>query len=187
MVKKIFVGLAVLAVGFLVIVALQPTDFHVERSATLAATPAALFEHVNDHHKFEQWGPWQKMDPQAVYTYSGPDSGVGANCSWKGEKVGTGSSTITVSKPNERICMKMDWLEPMEGTSTVEFTFKPNGDKTTVTWAMFGKNGFMGKAVSLFINCESICGPEFEKGLVDLGKVAAEPHTQASNKPISQR
>ncbi len=61
----------------------------------------------------------------------------------------------------------------MEATSTVEFTFKPEGDKTTVTWAMYGKNGFMGKVVSLFMDCDKMCGPQFEQGLADLAKVVA--------------
>jgi len=67
----------------------------------------------------------------------------------------------------------MDWKEPMEGTSTVDFTFKPEGDKTVVTWAMHGRNNFMAKVVSLFMNCDEMCGPQFEKGLADLGAVAA--------------
>ena len=60
-----------------------------------------------------------------------------------------------------------------EGTSTVDFTFKPQGDKTVVTWAMYGKNGFIGKAMSLFMSCEKMCGPPFEQGLADLGKIVS--------------
>ena len=44
-----------------------------------------------------------------------------------------------------------------------------------VTWAMYGKNGFMGKLVSVFINCEKMVGPQFEHGLAELGKVVKEP------------
>ncbi len=174
MIKKIFIGLAVVVGIFLVIVATRRDDFRVERSATLEATPAALFEHVNDHHKFAVWNPWLKLDPNVKNTYSGADSGVGAVCSWKGDSnVGEGSSTIIESKPGELVRFRMDWKAPMEGTSTVDFTFKPQGDKTVVTWAMYGKNGFMAKAVSLFMDCDKMCGPQFEKGLADLGKVAA--------------
>ena len=57
------------------------------------------------------------------------------------------------------------------GTSTVDFTFKPEGGKTVVTWAMYGENGFMGKAVSLFIDMDKMCGTQFEQGLADLAKV----------------
>jgi len=173
MIKKILVGFAALVVIFLIVVATRPADFRVERSATLSASAATLFEQVNDHHKFNAWNPFLKLDPNVKNTYSGPDSGVGAACSWDGNKdIGGGSATITESKPGELVRMRMDWKRPMEGTSTVDFTFKPASDKTVVTWAMYGKNNFMGKLVSLFMDCDKMCGPQFEQGLADLGKVA---------------
>ena len=175
MFRKILIGLAAVIVIFLIVVAMQPADFRVERSATIAATPQALFDQVNDHKKFEKWNPWQKMDPASKTIYTGADSGVGAVASWVGEVVGEGSATITESKPGEFVRQRMDWKKPMEGVSTVDFTFKAEGDKTKVTWAMYGKNGFVGKAFSLFMDCEKMCGPEFEKGLADLAKVAATP------------
>lgn len=143
-----------------------------ERSATLSAPASALFEQVNDHHKFAVWNPFLKLDPNVKNTYSGPDSGVGAACSWDGNSdIGAGSATITESKPGELVRMRMDWKRPMEATSTVDFTFKPNGDKTVVTWAMYGKNNFLCKAISLFMDADKMCGPQFEQGLADLGKV----------------
>jgi len=174
MIIKVFIGLAVLVVLFLFFVAARPADFRVERSATLAATPAALFEQVNDHHRFTVWNPFMKLDPNVKNTFTGPDSGVGAMCSWDGNRnIGAGSATIVESRPSELVRLRMDWKRPMEGVATVDFTFKPVGDKTVVTWAMYGKNGFMGKLVSLFMECDKMCGPQFEQGLADLGKVVA--------------
>lgn len=174
MLKKILIGLVALVVVFLIVVAMQPEDFKVSRSATLAASPAALFEQVNDHHKFAVWNPWMKLDPNVKNTYSGAPSGVGAACSWEGNgDVGAGTSTIIESRPGELVRFKMDWKKPMEGTSTVDFTFQPEGDKTVVTWSMYGKNGFLAKAVSLFMDMDKMCGPQFEKGLADLGAVAS--------------
>ncbi|MGN6553112.1 MAG: SRPBCC family protein [Verrucomicrobiota bacterium] len=152
-------------VMFLLLVATRPADFRVERSATLSASPSDLFEQVNDHHKFVAWNPFMKLDPHVKYNFAGPDKGVGAVCSWDGNSdIGAGSSTIVESKPGELVRCRMDWKRPMEGTATVDFTFKPEGDKTVVTWAMYGKNGFMGKAVSLFMDCDKMCGPQFEQG-----------------------
>jgi uncharacterized protein YndB with AHSA1/START domain len=173
MIKKILIGLVAVIALVLIVAALQPNDFRVERSASLAAPQAALFEYVNDHHKFNEWNPFIKMDPSTKNTYSGPTSGVGAVCAWVGDKTGEGRSTITESKPNELIRFRMDWIKPMEGVSTIDFTFKPEGDKTRVTWAMYGPQTFMGKVMSLFMSCEKMCGPMFEQGLADLGKVAA--------------
>ncbi len=172
MFKKILIGFAAIIAIFLIVVATRPADFRVERSATIAAPPAALFDQVNDHHKFTTWNPFMKLDPNVKNTYSGPDSGVGAVCSWDGNNdIGAGSATITESKPGELVRERMDWKRPMEGVATVDFTFKPQGDQTVVTWAMYGKNGFMGKAVSLFMDCDKMCGPQFEQGLADLGKI----------------
>jgi len=172
MLKKILLGMAVVLAVFLIVAATRRADFRVERSATLAAPAAALFAQVNDHHKFSAWNPFLKLDPNVKNTYSGPDSGVGAVCSWDGNsQIGAGSSTIIESKPNELIRMRMDWKRPMEATSAVDFTFVPKGDKTVVTWAMYGTNGFIAKAVSIFMDCDKMVGPQFEKGLADLGKV----------------
>jgi uncharacterized protein YndB with AHSA1/START domain len=176
MIKKILIGLVLVVAIFLVAVSMRSGDFRVERSATLAASPMALFEHVNDHRKFAVWNPFLKLDPNVKNTYSGPESGVGAVCSWDGNKdVGAGSCTIIESKPGELVRSRMDWKRPMEGVATVDFTFKPQGDKTVVTWAMYGNNGFMGKLFSLFIDCDKMVGPQFEKGLANLGEVAAAP------------
>jgi hypothetical protein len=180
MIKKIVLtalGAVVAALAvILVTAAFRSPDFHVERSATLAASPKALFDQINDHHKFSVWNPFMKLDPNVKNTYSGPEAGVGAVCSWDGNsQIGAGSCTIIESKPGELVRSRMDWIRPMQGTSTVDFTFKPAGDKTVVTWAMYGKNNYMGKIVSLFLDCDKMCGPQFEQGLQDLGRVAAAP------------
>jgi hypothetical protein len=52
--------------------------------------------------------------------------------------------------------------------SNPEFSFKPEGDKTVVTWAMYGTNNFIGKAVSLLMNCDKMVGGQFEKGLASI-------------------
>jgi uncharacterized protein YndB with AHSA1/START domain len=173
MIKKLLIGLAVLIVVFLIVVATRPGEFRVERSLSIAAPPGALFEQVNDHRKFAVWNPFLKMDPDVKNTYSGPESGVGAVCSWEGKKIGAGSATIIESKPGELVRLRMDWKRSVEGASTVDFTFKPEGSKTVVTWAMYGKNGFLAKAFSIFMDCDKMCGPQFEKGLAGLGAVVS--------------
>src|SRR5215471_17556745 len=126
MTKMILIGVGVTVALFLVFVALRPANFRVERSATLSATPTALFENVNDHHKFAVWNPFLKLDPNVKVTYGGPQSGVGAVCSWDGNRdVGAGTCTIVESKPDELVRLRMDWKRPMEGVATCDFTFKP--------------------------------------------------------------
>lgn len=169
MCKKIFLGFAAVIAIILIAAAFQPSEFSVKRSLAIAAPPASLFDQVNDHRKFLVWNPWLKLDPNVKNTFSGPASGVGSVCSWEGNrKVGAGSSTIIESKPGELVCLRMDWKEPMEGTSTVDFTFKPEGGRTVVTWHIYGANDYPGKIMCLFMDMDKMIGGQFEVGLANL-------------------
>ena len=139
MIKKILLGLVVIIAGILIVAAFQPGEFAVKRSLAIAAPAQALFEQVNDHRKFLVWNPWMKLDPNVKNTFSGPATGVGSVCAWEGNsEIGAGASTIIETKPGELVRLRMDWKKPMEGTSTVDFTFKPEGNKTVMTWHMYG-------------------------------------------------
>jgi uncharacterized protein YndB with AHSA1/START domain len=176
MLAKISIGLASVIAVLLIVIATRPADFHYSRSATITASPAVVFEHVNDLHKFQTWNPWAKIDPNAKGSFSGPPSGVGSAFSWAGNnEVGEGTMTLIESRPGELVRFNMDFRKPMAGTSTAEFTFKPDGDKTTVTWSMFGPNNFMGKAMSLVIDCEKMVGDQFSKGLESLKRQVEVP------------
>ncbi len=177
MIAKILVGLAALVAVLVIVVATRPSEFRVTRSAVLPAAPAEVFAQVNDLHKWEGWSPWAKLDPKSKSTFDGPVSGVGSSMAWAGNnEVGEGKMTITESVPDERIGMRLEFIKPFEATSTTEFTFKPDGDSTRVTWTMDGTNNFMGKAISLVINCDKMLGDQFEEGLANLkGVVAGTP------------
>jgi hypothetical protein len=181
MFKKILIGLAALVLIFVVIVALQPSDFRVDRTATVAAPPAAVFAQVNDLHKWDAWSPWAKLDPNAKITFEGPESGQGAAMSWAGnDKVGEGKMTVVESKPDEAVKLKVDFVKPFEGTSSSEFVFKPEGGGTSVNWGMAGKNdSFLAKAMCLVMNGKKMIGDDMEKGLAQL-KTVAESNASAS-------
>lgn len=173
MLKTILMSLAVIVVVFAVVIAMQPSEFRVARSATFSAAPAAVFAQVNDLHKWAAWSPWAKLDPDARETFEGPPAGTGAVLRWAGNnKVGEGSMTITESRPNELIRFKLEFLKPFAATNTAEFSFKPEGNLTVVTWSMAGHNNFIAKAVGLFINCEKMVGGQFEQGLTQMKLVA---------------
>ena len=173
MLTKILIAIAVVLVVFVVIVVTRPSDFRVSRSATISAAPPVIFEQVNDLHKWEVWSPFVKMDPTMKLTYEGPQAGEGASQTWIGNnQVGEGRMTIVESRPNESIRFKLEFVRPFEGNSSAEFTFKPEGNQTVVTWSMYGKNNFIGKAMSLFMDCDKMCGGEFEKGLASLKAIA---------------
>lgn len=174
MLRKIFIGFILLLVALTAVIASRPDEFHVSRGTVISAAPETVFPLVNDLHNWEAWSPWAKIDPNAKMTYSGSAAGTGASCAWAGNhEIGEGSMTITESRMNERIRMKLDFLKPFKGTNDVEFTFIPQGRQTAVTWTMTGKNNFLSKAIGLVMNCEKMVGDQYEKGLAQM-KSAAE-------------
>ena len=178
MFKKILLGLVALLVIFVIVVALQPSHFRVERSVTLAAVPAEVFPHVNSLKKTHVWSPWTKLDPAAKYSFEGPESGVGAINTWAGNnQVGEGRQTIIESRPNELVRIKLDFLKPFESTSTAEFILRPENNKTVVTWALFGESNFISKAFCLFMNQDKMLGEPFERGLADLKAIVEQKKT----------
>ena len=117
--------------SFVVIVALQPSEFRVARSTTISAPPPAVFAQVNDFHKWEAWNPWGKIDPAMKQTYEGAPAGTGAIYTWAGNnEVGEGRMTITESRPSDLIRVKLEFFKPFAATNTAEFTFKPEGNQT---------------------------------------------------------
>jgi uncharacterized protein YndB with AHSA1/START domain len=174
MLKKILIVLVLLIAGFAAVVALQPSEFHVERTATVAAPPASVFAHVDDLHKWEAWSPWAKLDPAAKVAQEGAPAGKGAGFTWSGnDKVGEGRMTIVESRTAELVDIKVDFTRPFAGTNMSTFTFKPAGDGTAVTWSMSGHQNFLEKAVCLVMNGKKMIGDQLVQGLAQL-KTAAE-------------
>jgi len=156
----------------LVLASRQPDKFKYSRTGSITAPASAIFPHVNTLQKWEAWSPWAKLDPNSKSTFEGPAEGVGAKMSWAGNnKVGVGSMAITESRPSEFIQFKLEFQKPMQATNIAEFSFKPEGDQTNVTWTMMGTNNFMGKVMGLVMNCDKMVGGQFEQGLASLKEV----------------
>ena len=173
MLVKILGALVVVVAGLAVVVALQPSDFRISRTATIAAPAPIVFAQVNDFHNWAAWSPWAKVDPAMKQTYEGPPAGAGAIYTWVGNReVGEGRMTIVESRPSDLIRVKLDFVKPLAGTSVAEFTFRPEGDRTAVTWSMTGEQGFVAKAIHLVMSMDRMIGDQFEKGLAAMKTVA---------------
>ena len=173
MMKKILLALLLIVVVFIIVVATRRADFQITRSTTIAAPAVVVFAQVNDFHKWDAWSPWAKLDPTMKQTHEGVSAGPGAIYTWSGNKdVGEGRMTLTESRTNELVRIKLEFLKPFPAINTTEFSFKPEGTQTAVVWSMTGTNNFMAKAFCMFMNMDKMVGGDFEKGLVQLKTVA---------------
>jgi carbon monoxide dehydrogenase subunit G len=174
MFKKIAIVVGVLIAGVLGLAMTKPDSFNVQRTTKIKAPPDKIFPLINDFNNWGSWSPWEKVDPAMKRTHSGAASGKGAVYEWDGNsKVGKGRMEITDASAPSKVTIKLDFLKPMEGHDTAEFTLAPEGDSTNVTWAMRGPAPFISKVMQVFISMDSMLGKEFDTGLANM-KSAAE-------------
>lgn len=169
----ILIIFAVVVIALIAFIASRPSQYRVERSTTISASPDVVFAQVNDLRKWEAWSPWARKDPNAKMTYEGPAEGARSVMSWDGNKeVGAGRMTILDSKPNESVRIKLEFFKPFAGLATANFSFQPQADGTKVSWSMLGESNFLGKAICLVMDMDKMIGGDFEKGLAGMKAVS---------------
>lgn len=165
MLKKITIVIGVILAGVLILAALKPARMNVSREITIAATPEAIFPYVNNTQKSFEWMPWNEGDPNIEIKYSGPPDGVGSMASWKGKKMGVGTSEIVESLSNQVVKTRLIYTEPMAGTQMATIELMPKDSSTLVRWSVEGENNFIGRIFCVFMDMEKMIGGEFDKGL----------------------
>jgi hypothetical protein len=172
MLISVLVTIAVVLAASLAYAAAKPDTFKISRSTTIAAPATVIFPMIDDLHAQLAWSPFEK-DPNMKRTYSGPPRGKGAVYAWDGNRqVGAGRIAITDSAPPSKVVLLLEMFRPFKVANTVEFALEANGASTDVTWSMQGRQPYMAKLMSMFINCEKMVGGEFEQGLAKLKALA---------------
>jgi hypothetical protein len=164
--------LAAAVVALLAWAASRPSSFRIERAARIDAPAARIAPLLTDFRRWQQWSPWEKLDPALERRFSGAEAGVGAVYEWRGNaKAGQGRMEITGATP-ELVTIRLDFIKPFPATNTAEFRLAPMGDATDVGWAMFGERPFMVKLVGVFMDMDKLVGKDFEAGLAAMKQVA---------------
>ncbi|HEY8005505.1 MAG TPA: SRPBCC family protein [Methylocella sp.] len=168
----IIAGLITAAAGVFAYAAAKPDWFHVKRSAVINAPPEKIFPLINDLGLQAMWSPFEK-DTNMRRNFSGPAQGKGAAYEWDGNReAGAGRIEIADSTPPSKVILNLHMRRPFKAKNTVEFTLAPEGKTTHVTWVMQGRQPYIAKLVSTFINCDKMVGKQFEEGLAKLSGIA---------------
>jgi len=168
-IKKLLIAVVVLAAVVIAVGLMLPSTVHVERRTIIAAPAAAVFPYVNNYRLFNAWSPWAKKDPDTRYTFSGPESGVGAKLGWASKAMGDGSQEIVESETDRRVKVALDFGGM--GKATATYTLQAEGGGTQVTWGFdedFGNN-LLARYFGLLL--ERFIGEDYEQGLANLKAV----------------
>ena len=139
--RYLIIAVAVVLILMLAVAFFLPAKFTVERSAVIAAPAEQLYARFAKPRTWASWSAWTtKADPTLVYTYAGPDSGVGAVMSFSAKRMGDGELRIVEASPAQAVGYELR----MKGSDMVvrgHVTFEPAGGGTKVTWQDRGDLG----------------------------------------------
>lgn len=170
-IKNIGLGLLILIILLVVVAYLLPRHVKVERTATIKAPAEIVFGQVNVLKNWEQWSPWQKLDPKMKLVYNNIPSGKGASYSWEGNKdVGKGKLTITRIVPYDTIDVDMNFMD--QGAAQAGYYLKKADTTVNLTWWMDADmgNNPLGRWMGLFM--DRMVGKDFQKGLDSIKSIS---------------
>ena len=171
--KKILIVLVVIVAIAAIIGMFMSPNVHVERSLEMKASPDAVYNQVADLKNWDNWMPWNKLDPNWQRTFGEKTSGEGANYAWKSDKseVGQGSITITKAVPNEMVETNLHFEG--QGDATGSYKIEKTDAGTKMTWGLdmnMGGNPFKRLMGGMM---DKMMAPWFEKGLKSLDSAAS--------------
>lgn len=153
---------------------LLPASKHVERSREIAVPPERLWPLIAEPRQWAGWQPWYARDPAMKLSYSGAESGAGAQWAWDSATEGRGRMAFEHAEAPRLLHFRLEFVD-MGSVATGHFRLEPVGAGTRVTWAFdthLGLNPLM-RWSGLVL--DSMVGRDFEAGLDRLAALVTRP------------
>lgn len=190
-IKGLLITVLALILIYVILALFAPSSTHVERSMEMNAPAEAVWSKISEFKNWENWSPWKEKDPSIVNTYTGNDGEVGSKMSWTSDSSGVGYMEIKETVANEKLVAKLAFTEPWESSSEDTFILTEADGKTTVSWSDHMEIPFMARPMMMFMGMntekmDEMMGPDFEKGLANIKKLAEESNSMPQPTVISE-
>ena len=159
-----------LIVALLIISALMPNSFNVEKSIVINKPITEVMSRIANLKDYALWNPWQQSDPTATNSITGTPGTPGHKYAWEGKKVGVGALTLN-QMDDRNIHFDLEFFKPWKSKAKDNWHFEPIGsNETKVTWQNSGQLPWpvarmMGPMISKGLN------KQFVEGLNNLKKL----------------
>jgi effector-binding domain-containing protein len=171
---KIFYWLLGIIAVLVLVAYLLPKTYKVERNTFIKSNPVVIYGLTSNFQQWHLWVPWTKeVDSTAVFEMTGPAAQVGTSWVWNGEILGNGEMILKEVLPGQLVGYDLAF-DQGKYRSKGKIVIENQGDSTKVSWIDEGDLGYnpINRYFGLFMG--RMMGPDFEKGLAKLKKVAEE-------------
>lgn len=170
-VKNVLLALVAIIVVVLILAAIVPSDFEVEREVTINRSNTEVFEYTKYLKNQENFSVWAKMDPGMKPEFTGVDGTAGFISAWESDNpdVGKGEQEIIKVDDGKRIDYQLRFLEPFESTSSAYMIFNSlDSTITSVRWGFEGGMPYPMGLMLLFMDMDAELGKDLQDGLNNL-------------------
>lgn len=166
-IKYALMAIVGLIAVYIVLCAIGPKKFVVNKSITIAATTDEIWPELADFRKWEAWSPWHKYDTNMVNTYVGDPNAVGHKNEWTSKVMGNGSQEIVAIEQEKRLKAALKFTDMGENAvSYAEYVLEPEGESTKATWTMDGAEiPFIIRGVMVIGGMQAAIEKDYEDGL----------------------
>ena len=139
---KVIFYIVGLSVSLVLLGFLLPKEVSRVRSVRIKASKEAVFREVSSFKGFPMWSPFYKQEPKAKRTYTGPDSGVGAQVSWDGQIIEQGKAVIVDIVGMDTVRMELYFGDEISPFGNGAFYLVAVGeDSVQLTWRFWASLG----------------------------------------------
>lgn len=133
----VILGLIIL---LLIIAAMMPGKFNIEKTTVISRPIQHTKDRVGDLNQYSIWNPWQQAEPKSTKQITGTPNTPCHKYSWQGKKIGVGSLTL-LSLDERHIHFQLEFVKPWKSKAKDNWLFEPWGDgtETKVTWQNSGE------------------------------------------------
>lgn len=130
----IIIAIVALVLLALVLAALLPGKYNVEKSVIIHKPKDAVMDKVADLHNYAKWNPWQQSEPNSKSEITGTPKMPGHKYYWNGKKIGEGSLTLR-NIDQKHVHFNLEFLKPWKSVANDNWLFEEWGNgETKVTW-----------------------------------------------------
>lgn len=137
----------------------RPGTRRVEHRARIEAGAARIFPAPADLRRFDACNPCERKAPALRGAYGAVRSGVGAGDAGTREKAGVGRFGTTGLGEPSHMRTRLDFVRRFDAHDVAEFTLRPDGDATVVTWR--GPSPFLSKLMRACLSIGKMVGKDF--------------------------
>jgi len=170
----IFGIIAGIVVVVLIVAAVAPKDYNVQRSIIINKPRQEVFAYIKYLRNQDNYNKWVMTDPNKRMTYRGTDGTEGFASAWDSDikQAGKGEQTIKKIIEGERIDLQVVFIKPFAGIAdTYMATQSVTSNSTSVKWNFDSRMSYPMNIVLLFINMDKMMGADMDTSLNNLKSV----------------